>query len=902
MSLTADLVALKEVVEGYARSYGLDFFDTYYEVLDFDQLNEVASFGGFPVRYPHWRFGMQFEELMKGYQWGLSKIYELVINNDPCYAYLMRSNSLLDQKLVMAHVYGHSDFFKNNMWFAGTNRKMVDQMANHGTRIRKMIDRFGLTKVETFLDACLSIENLIDVHSGAIQRTRKVTEEQIEEDELTTGSRVKKLESKDYMDSYINPPEYLEQLKRSLEKDVERQKRFPPDPVRDVLLFLIEHGNLAAWERDVLSIVREEAYYFAPQAMTKVMNEGWACLTGESLVLTDWGVCEIAELVARRPKGCVSDGETRREVLDWACFEERETVSVRTRRGYRFEGTLTHRVMKRDGSWCPLSEIAVGDELKLAAGTDLWAEQNCAIEWHAENRMTLDAIAAMAGGNVSTVIRCKDRSVDSRSAAVLNPLIARWESERDAPSGFTRGRSEIEVPAEANERFARFLGLLLSDGNISDVKRVVGFTSGDPQLMGEFRDLAGDLFGLEAKTIRDGNRFRVLLHSMELIRFLTHLGLPTGPSASVKHVPECILKSTRAVVGEFLKAYFDGDGYAGVDGVILVTASRRMAEEVQILLLNFGVLSSRRRQADGCFRLHVTGRSAVCFQDAVGFGLERKRVALKSYIDGHYWFEDQPESDPVVEVERGRQEVFDLTVEETHRYVAQGLIHHNSYWHSKIMTEKALTDSEIIDFADRHSGTMAQAPGQLNPYKLGIELFRDIEERWDRGMFGKEYEEEEDYAKKLAWDTSAGLGRRKIFEVRRIHNDVTFLDSFITQEFCEAQKLFVYRQDPRTGQMFIASRDYRDVKQELLGMFTNRGQPTIEVLDGNYLNRGELYLIHRWEGVDLRQDYALETLKNLHRIWKRPVHIETMVEEKGQLLSFDGEKVESRELTPLENQ
>ena len=174
--------------------------------------------------------------------------------------------------------------------------------------------------------------------------------------------------------------------------------------------------------------------------------------------------------------------------------------------------------------------------------------------------------------------------------------------------------------------------------------------------------------------------------------------------------------------------------------------------------------------------------------------------------------------------------------------------------------------------------------------------------RWNRGKFGKEYEEEDDYARKQAWDTAAGLGRQKIFEVRRIHNDITFLDTFITQEFCDAQKLFVYRKDPRTGQMVIASRDYRLVKAELLGMFTNRGQPTIEVQDGNYRNRGELYLVHRWEGVDLRQDYALETLKNLHRVWKRPVHVETRVEEGGQLLSFDGEKVETTDLTPTEDE
>ena len=105
------LVEEKEVIREYALEYELDFFETFFEMLDFDQLNEIAAYGGFPNRYPHWRHGMQFEELMKGYQYGLSKIYELVINNDPCYAYLLEGNSLVDQKLVMAHVHAHNDFF-----------------------------------------------------------------------------------------------------------------------------------------------------------------------------------------------------------------------------------------------------------------------------------------------------------------------------------------------------------------------------------------------------------------------------------------------------------------------------------------------------------------------------------------------------------------------------------------------------------------------------------------------------------------------------------------------------------------------------------------------------------------------------------------------------------------------
>src|SRR5947209_3800253 len=105
--LPPDLRALKQEIEGYARGYGLDFYETIFEVIDAEDLNEIAAYGGFPTRYPHWSFGMSFEELKKGYDYGLSKIYEMVINNDPCYAYLMRSNHVVDQKLVMAHVYGH---------------------------------------------------------------------------------------------------------------------------------------------------------------------------------------------------------------------------------------------------------------------------------------------------------------------------------------------------------------------------------------------------------------------------------------------------------------------------------------------------------------------------------------------------------------------------------------------------------------------------------------------------------------------------------------------------------------------------------------------------------------------------------------------------------------------------
>jgi stage V sporulation protein R len=129
---------------------------------DYEQMNQIAAYGGFPQRYPHWRFGAEYERLRKQHHYGLGRIYEMVINNDPCYAYLQESNALVDQKLVIAHVYGHCDFFKNNLWFSQTNRKMMDEMANHATRVRRHIEKHGQDPVERWLDICMSVELLID--------------------------------------------------------------------------------------------------------------------------------------------------------------------------------------------------------------------------------------------------------------------------------------------------------------------------------------------------------------------------------------------------------------------------------------------------------------------------------------------------------------------------------------------------------------------------------------------------------------------------------------------------------------------------------------------------------------------------------------------------------------------
>jgi stage V sporulation protein R len=485
-NLTPELEKARLSIKKMAEDYGLDCYETIFELITYDQMNQFASYGGFPVRYPHWRFGMEYEQLSKSYEYGLSKIYEMVINTDPCYAYLMEGNMLVDQKLVMAHVYGHCDFFKNNYWFSKTNRKMMDAMANHATRIQRYMDRYGVELVENFIDKCLSVENLIDRYAVYTDKKAPVAPESEESANKERAPMLLRTE-RSYMDKFINPPDFVEQQRAVANMDRALPSKFPEKAERDVLKFILNYAPLKEWQQDILSIIRDEAYYFAPQAMTKIMNEGWA-----------------------------------------------------------------------------------------------------------------------------------------------------------------------------------------------------------------------------------------------------------------------------------------------------------------------------------------------------------------------------------------------------------------SYWHSTMMTQRILTDSEVIDYADHHSGTVAMSPQKFNPYKVGIELFRDIEDRWNRGQFGKEWTECDNFEEKKRWDKKVGLGRKKIYEVRRDYNDVTFIDEFLTEEFCVKNKMFVYKFNRKTQRYEVDTRDFKLVKKQLLFQLTNWGQPIIEVADGNFENRGELLLRHLHEGIDMQPDYMEETIKNCYALWGRPVNLATTMDEETRVYRFDG--------------
>lgn len=259
--------AIEEITE-IARGFGLDFYPMRFEICPADIIYTFGAYG-MPTRFSHWSFGKAFHRMKLQYDFNLSRIYELVINSNPCYAFLLEGNSLIQNKLIVAHVLAHSDFFKNNVYFSNTKRDMVESMAASAERIREYEMQYGKDKVESFLDAVLAINEHVD---PSLMRSKLNLIPEREEEKQAQQQSVM---PKPYEDLWMLDPEEGER-QNNVEPTTKRQK-IPPKPEKDLLLFLEEHSSaLDEWQRDILTILREEMLYFWPQLETKVMNEGWA--------------------------------------------------------------------------------------------------------------------------------------------------------------------------------------------------------------------------------------------------------------------------------------------------------------------------------------------------------------------------------------------------------------------------------------------------------------------------------------------------------------------------------------------------------------------------------------------------------------------------------------------------
>ncbi|AFQ44541.1 SpoVR family protein [Desulfosporosinus meridiei] len=291
--MDSEMVALNmaaQEIAQVARGMGLDFYPVNFEIVPAEALYTFGAYG-MPVRFTHWSFGKAFYKMKMQYDLNLSRIYELVVNTNPAYAFLLEGNRFVQNKLVIGHVYAHVDFFKHNHYFSRTPKDMVERMSAHAERIHDYEIKYGREKVEKIMDAVLAIQEHVDyrAHIGALQESdnlgkidRMSTAQNLNCQSkgckgncgggvvkvLGKGDSVKKTNKKGVASPY---EDLWEDMSRD-DADVD-----PLLEYEDLLLYLIKFApGLEEWQKDIVSIVREESLYFYPQIETKIMNEGWA--------------------------------------------------------------------------------------------------------------------------------------------------------------------------------------------------------------------------------------------------------------------------------------------------------------------------------------------------------------------------------------------------------------------------------------------------------------------------------------------------------------------------------------------------------------------------------------------------------------------------------------------------
>lgn len=258
-----DLKEWNERIEKIVIKEGLNCYPQEYEICNYEDMLGYESYMGMPSHYRHWSFGKSYEKLKTYYKYNLTGLpYEMVINSNPCIAYLMKDNTYLLQILTIAHVYGHNDFFKNNRLFKeGTNAELtVEMFKNHANRIQNYIQdpSIGYEGVERILDAA---------HALKLQMSHVIGEKKLSNEE----------KKKRLIEKYnVKPKVTYPLFEGKEEKKVPDINRIPLEPEGDILAFIAEYGDLEEWEKDIIQIVIDETKYFIPQIETKIINEGWA--------------------------------------------------------------------------------------------------------------------------------------------------------------------------------------------------------------------------------------------------------------------------------------------------------------------------------------------------------------------------------------------------------------------------------------------------------------------------------------------------------------------------------------------------------------------------------------------------------------------------------------------------
>jgi stage V sporulation protein R len=808
-----------EIIDKKAKDIGLDYYDTEFLIAGEELMDQIRAYV-LPVRYHHWTFGQEYQKHKTLKKHGLSStIYECVINSDPAYAFLLEKNNLTEMKVVIAHVLGHVDFFKNNLLYNQVNKRMATECALNAQKISDYYSKYGEEKVEKWIDACMSISK----HCELSLNNKKEKKEKQD------------IDIKDEFDFMFRK----ENLKKM--RDLEEDK---PSPImeKDLLLFLLNNrfSDLDGWQKDVMSIVRDEMRYFIPNIQTKIINEGWSCITGDSLVATDLGFIPIKKIYDNKIKTKLFNQNGYVKYNNPHITEKDKIYKVTLRNGMSISGLSRHKLQtleKNEQKTKKIEDLDIKDKIICSFNNNIWSQENYKIEMNYQ---------------------------------------------------YNKFRQDLKIPQEINYGLSEFIGMFISEGHYG--ARSIVITSKNFQLLEYLKNIVIENFNIvpnnkQRKYKKEIHKYDLCLHSVEIIDlFQNQMGI-LNVKPGDKEIPRSILQSKKEVVCGFIRGLYEGDDCVYYNeksqrSIIYVSKSKKLIEQLSMLLNNLGIETSysleKKKGYQDCHKIYINGKENIeKFKNEIGFISKEKNNKLSDIINSykqnkkalfkHINIKDTEWiiSD-IFSIEETNDEniCYDLTVPKNNVYVANGILNHNTFFHQKILEEldnecdflKDDREDWYLYYSAMNSSVLSPGSiGRINPYLLGNEIWKNIYEKTE----GDEKEKIE-----------------TMLDIRATHTDALFIKNYLTQEIVENLDLFIFSllDDAWT---VTETTNWTEVRDMLYQQLIDAHIPTIYVVDDDYNNNRELLLMHDYNGDELEYDSAIKTLGYVSQLWKRPVSLRT---------------------------
>ena len=912
LAMPEELKRLLPEIYRRVHDFGCDFHPTVVEMLTYDEISEIAAYGGFPVRYPHWRWGMEYEELQQGYMHGMHRIYEMVVNC--CFSATQVVTKECGSKQIKDVVAG-----EHVLSGQGWRKVLLVKKQNKSRTMRLNIDEFFPATI------CTNNHKWKCLRGGFPKWVK--TKDIVPGDVIMAGGR--------YEDFLGNPSSISwspEKVIGETANNIKHRLKMISPPSKMTLelaeLLGIASGDGSVGTQRMSNMICVCVHKPLEDYKSRVMN----------LFEKVFGVKPKLHIKKKSVDNVVLCSKMAVDYLNEIGFKKGSTYKTKRvpwsiwRSSNEYRAAYLRGIFDTDG-YC-------GKYLSVSCFSDDLASDIQLLLLEMGIRSKYKRIKN--NNNEIAVLTIKGK----RNVRLFRKLI-----------GFSL--------AYKSERLDRLCGISSGvgrgqkmEGFIKRIFELIDTVDRQPDWMYRFRRCSKEL------TSNAYWNFLDKCVSNGYTQFGELLKIAQTPLYEVKSVEEDEIQETYDIALDHDDHDFLANGLVShntnpcylycldsntlVDNVTVVAHAlghadffknniyfAQTSQNMMNELANHGTRIRRYMTRWGKERVtefidHVLRIETLIdtseawepkrYKDSITkdsrkyhhpsrLKIDEDHDYMEGYLNTEEWIRKQHETIDKIEVAEyldmfvgstknimgfirdnaplkpWESDIVSMLYEESMYFAPQRMTKViNEGWASytdyNIISRQGLASlglehdsSGIIEYAQHKMGVLG-GKYSTNPYKLGFNLFCDIEDRWNKGKFGDEWENCTDIRAKENWDQNLGLGNEKVFEVRKIYNDVTLISEFFTPEFCEKYEFFEWKKYPN-GEYKIESKDHKKIKAKLIDRHTNGGLPDIRLVDSNHKGKGIMFLQHNWTGRPLHDAYVGPVLESLRKLWKNDVCLAT---------------------------